>query len=248
MRLTVLGSSASYPAAGRACAGYLLQAGGIAVLLDAGNGVLSNLQTVFDPFRLDAIFVTHGHPDHFADLFALQAMLRYGPEGPAPAMPVHAPHGLMERVGCILSDHGREEFAKAFLTEPMTDGATLHFEDLAITPRLVDHEGETFALVAEHDGSRLCYTADTRGGPAVLRAAGSADVLLAEATLPQAYAGQAPHMTGRDAGRLAARSGACRLVLTHLWPTASRQQILEDARKEFSGEVILAEEMLAIDI
>ena len=49
-----------------------------------------------------------------------------------------------------------------------------------------------------------------------------ADLLLAEATLPEAYAGAAPHMTASQAGELAREAGARALVLVHVWPTNDR--------------------------
>ena len=55
MRLTILGSSASYADAGRACSGYLIENAGTRVLLDCGHGVLANLTQVIDPAMLDEL-------------------------------------------------------------------------------------------------------------------------------------------------------------------------------------------------
>jgi len=81
--------------------------------MDCGNGVLANLSQVIEPGTLDAVFVTHEHPDHWADLYALQALLRYAPDGPAGRLALHMPPGLFERVMAPLSERGREEFAEA---------------------------------------------------------------------------------------------------------------------------------------
>ncbi|GAB4282890.1 MAG: MBL fold metallo-hydrolase [Coriobacteriia bacterium] len=248
MRLTVLGSAASYADARRACAGYLVHADGTNVMLDCGNGTLANLGAVIDPVALDAVFVSHEHPDHFADVYALQAALRYAPAGPAPALPLYLPPGLAERIACLLTEHGREEWAAAFIVHELTDGVAIHIGALTVTPRLVDHTERTFALVVSHDGARLCYTADTAlGGPARAAARG-ADVLLAEATLPVEYAGRAAHMTPAEAGELAESSGARTLMLTHLWPTIDRSAAAREAQARYSGRVIVAEELMAIDV
>lgn len=248
MRLTVLGSCASYAGAGRACAGHLLEAGDARVMFDIGNGTLANLARVVDPLSLDAVFISHEHPDHFADLYALQAMLRYAPEGPAPSMRVHCPDGLLDRVACILSERGRSEFAQAFHANSLEGGREVSVAPITVTPFPVEHVGPTFALVAQSGGRRLCYTSDTRYGEDVRRAAQGAHVVLADSTLPFAYAGQAPHMTPSEAGLLAAEAGASTLVLTHMWPTTPRDAILDDARAHFQGEVLLADELLTIDI
>ena len=248
MRLTILGSSASYPDAGRACAGYLVEGGGTRLLFDCGHGVLSNLGRVMDPTRLDAVFVTHAHVDHFADVYALQAALRYAPDGPFPRMPLYVPKGLFERMAALLTDHGTRQFAEAFGPVTLHDGAPVTIGGVTVTPRVVDHIEPTFALVAEADGARLCYTSDTASGAAVTAAAVGADVLLAEATLPPAYENRARHMTPAQAAALAEQRGVRTLVLTHLWPTVDRAEAAGAARDLFGGRVIVADELDVIDI
>lgn len=248
MRLTVLGSSASYAGAGRACSGYFVEADGTRVLLDCGNGALANAAAVTDVTALDAVFISHTHPDHCVDLYALQAALRYAPEGPAPALPLHMPTGLFERMGCLLSERGRRELDEAFALSELSDDEPVRVGALTVTPRTVDHDGLAFGFRVEAGKERFCYTGDTRYGGAVLRLTQHAGVLVAECTLPSAYAGRAPHMTPGEAGRLASASGTRLLVLTHIWPTADRERLLADARAEFAGEVVLADEMMGIDI
>jgi len=248
VRLTVLGSCASYAGAGRACSGHLVESGDTRVLLDCGNGVLANLARVVDPASLDAVFVTHPHPDHFVDLYALHALLRYAPDGPVAQLRLYLPTDLFERMGCLLSDRGKREFAEAFDTEPLVGGSPVVVGDLTVTPYPVDHTSESFALVVEDGRRRLCYTGDTRPGPAAVSAARGAGLLLAEATLPAEYSGRAPHMTGRDAGMLAREAGAGTLVLTHIWPTASREGIAEEARSVWDGDVKLADELATFEV
>jgi ribonuclease BN (tRNA processing enzyme) len=248
MHLTVLGSSASWAGAGRACAGHLVVAGGTSVLLDCGNGSLANAASHTDVTALDAVFVSHTHPDHWADLYSLLAALRFAPGGPVGRLPLHLPEGLFERMSAPLSDHGREAFAAAFEPTRLVDGAPVSIGRIDITPRLVDHDGLSFGFRVEAEGSRLCYTGDTRYGDLARVAAAGCDVLLADCTLPTSYEGLAPHMTPGEAGRLAAESGARTLVLTHIWPTAGREELLADATSTFRGEILLAEESMSIDL
>lgn len=245
MRLTILGSSASYAGSGQACSGTLIQSGETSVLLDCGNGVLSMLAQVIDPLLLDAVVITHAHVDHFADLYSLQALLRYAPTGPAPVLPLYAPSGFLERMGALLSESGRRELAQAFAVEDLAECATIKVGDVWITPHHVDHIKPTFALVAEEisTGRCICYTSDTAPGKAVERAASGVHMLLAEATLPQQYAGRVPHMTAREAAQLASHVDAERLVLTHIWPTTDREVIFREAAKVFSGSVTVAKEL-----
>jgi ribonuclease BN (tRNA processing enzyme) len=248
MRLTVLGSSASYAGPGRACAGYYLDAGGARVLFDCGNGTLANLGTIEDPLGLDAVFVTHSHIDHFADVFSLHAALRYAPDGPRAPLPLYLPEGLFERMKCLLSDRGAAEFDEAFVPVVLAADEPVVLGGLTVTPVAVEHTDPTFALVAEADDARLVYTSDTRPCGGVYAAAAGADLLLAEATLPEPYAGAAPHMTASQAGELARTAGARTLVLTHVWPTNDRELMVRLASDAFGGPVVVASELDAFDI
>jgi ribonuclease BN (tRNA processing enzyme) len=248
VKLTVLGSSASYPGPGRACAGHLVTTSGARVVLDLGNGALSNLGLATDACSIDAIFVSHLHPDHYLDLLGFMAMLRYAPDGPSDPVPLYGPEGLPARMRAVVSGHGRRDVGGAFAFTALEDGRPVEVGPLTVTPRAVDHDGDTFAFVVDGDGRRLTYTSDTRLSDPIRRAAHGTHTLLAEATIPASYAGRVPHMTGAEAGSLATEVAAERLVLTHLWPTVPRDVILDDARSAFSGEVLLADELLVVEV
>jgi ribonuclease BN (tRNA processing enzyme) len=248
VRLTVLGSSASCAGAGQACAGHYLEAGGARVLFDCGNGVLSNLGRLEDPTALDAVFVTHNHPDHYADIYCLQAMLRYAPLGPRAPIPLYVAGQLFARMQLLLSERGAREFAEAFVPIELVDGEPIMIGDLTVTPFAVVHTDPTFALRADVDGTCLCYTSDTAPGPHAVRAARGVDLLLAEATLPEQFAGNAPHMTAIEAGQLGKEAGARALALTHIWPTNDRDLMAQLASEAFGGPVVVAQEFDEFDI
>ncbi|MBN2247605.1 MAG: MBL fold metallo-hydrolase [Coriobacteriia bacterium] len=248
MRLSVLGSAASYPGPGHACAGYLVQTSATSVLLDCGNGVLANLGRVIDPVSLGAVVISHGHIDHFADVFALQAALRYAPSGPVPPLPLYLPPGLFDRMEALLGERGGHELREAFRVHEVEPGVRIDVGDLSIVPHAVDHAQSACAFVVTRGDARLCYTGDTQLGDAVRAAARGAGTLLADATLPEEYAGRAPHMTPAEAGELARDAGAHTLLLTHLWPTVDRDRALVDARERFGGRVIVADEQTVLDI
>lgn len=248
MRLTVLGSAASYAGAGEACAGHLVQGGGATVLFDCGNGVLANLAKVIDPLDVEAIFISHYHPDHYADLFAYQSLLRYAPDGPAPAIDVYLPESLPDRMKCLLSDRGCAELDEAFTFHELRSGESIAVRDLTVTPVEVDHTEPTFAFRAQADGVLLAYTADSAPGEHVLAAVEGADLVLSEATLPEEYAGVAPHMTATEAGRLARDGGAAELVMSHIWPTNDRDQMEMLASAAFGRSARAAREFDTFEI
>lgn len=248
MRLTVLGAAASHAAAGQACAGHLVEAGGTRLLLDCGNGVLANAYRVIDPYTIDAVFVTHNHPDHYVDLYSMQAMLRYAPDGPRGAMRLFMPEGLFGRMQHLLSDRGAAEFREAFEVSVLKDGAAVQVGGVTVTPRLVEHTHPTFALVVEGDGARLVYTSDTGCCDRVREAVRGADLVVSEATLPEAYADMSPHLTARQAGEVAREAGAGELVLVHVWPTNDRETMEREASDAFGRHVTVATELDVIDV
>jgi len=248
MRLTVLGSAASHAGEGQACASHLIESATTRLLFDCGNGSLANLYRVADPYSLDAVFITHNHPDHYVDLYSMQAMLRYAPQGPLPSVPLYMPERLFGTMQVLLSERGAREFRDAFSFAPLEDGVSVQVGGIKVTPHEVEHTDPTFALVAEAAGSKLCYTADTAPGNRILEAARGCGLLLAEATLPDEYSGAAPHLTATQAGELARDAGVKGLVLTHVWPTNDRVRMLDAASAVFSGPVSVASEFATYDV
>ncbi len=248
MRVTVLGSSASYAGAGQACSGHLVQSADTSVLFDCGNGVLSNLAKVADPLALSAVFITHSHPDHFCDLYALQALLRYAPQGPAPALDLYLPEGLFDRMKCLLSARGAEQFDEAFVPHALVPHSTHTVGDLSITAFPVDHTPPSFAFVIEADGARLVYTGDTAPDDGAMVAAARADLLIAEATMPEAYKGAAPHLAASQAGHMARDARVGELVLVHMWPTNDRAEAQRVAAEAFGGPVTVASELETFEV
>ncbi|MBN2622032.1 MAG: MBL fold metallo-hydrolase, partial [Acidimicrobiales bacterium] len=77
LTVTVLGSSGTYAGPGEACSGYLVRSPGATVVVDLGSGTLANLQHHVELGAVDAVVLTHEHPDHWLDLPLLRNALRY---------------------------------------------------------------------------------------------------------------------------------------------------------------------------
>jgi ribonuclease BN (tRNA processing enzyme) len=248
LEVTVLGCSGSYPGPGDAASGYLVRGGGANVVVDLGPGTLANLQRHVPLETLDAVVLTHRHPDHWTDLTGLHTALKYG----------------SDRVGLQVwgTPEGRD------LAEELTGGLapTLVWHDLSPSALLVVnglcftfgptvHYVPTFAVRVDGPaGELLVYSADT--GPSWplgalthdspifagrVEADRPIDLLLCESThLTEREGDGVLHLSGRQAGVLARSAGVRRLVLTHLWPTDDPDQHRAEATEAFGAPVEVA--------
>lgn len=98
MILTVVGCSGSVPAADSSASSYLVQYDGFNLVLDLGQGSVGALQNHLDLNAIDAIFLSHLHPDHCIDMTCLYVARRYGRDQPHALLPVHAPPGASDRL------------------------------------------------------------------------------------------------------------------------------------------------------
>ena len=229
MALTVLGCDGGYPGPGGAGSGYLLRAGGRTVALDLGPGCLARLQRVLDPGSLDALVVSHEHPDHRQDLDSLAVALHFAAH--PRRIPVLAPAGVRTHL-YFQEWEELDWWAVADRDQVEVAGMRLRFSR-------TDHGPETLAVRIDAAGASLGYSADT--GPLwSLEALGqSLDLALCEATWTAEEEGRAQHLSGRQAGAMARQAGARRLVITHRWPTIPASQVAEEAAGEF-GDLVLA--------
>jgi ribonuclease Z len=119
----------------------------------------------------------------------------------------------------------------------------------------IDHDGRTVNLeeVSEHRrGQVFAFVMDTRWCPGALQLADGADLLVCESTFLDVDADMAEeygHLTARQAGRLAHEAGARRLVLTHFSRRYADDQVfVDEARSEFDGDVVLAEDLMVVPV
>lgn len=234
MELTVLGCSGSHGSAvAGACSGYLVRHGDTTLWLDCGNGSFVNLQRHLDPAVLTGVVITHLHPDHCVDLYGLHVLLRYGIG--RDHVPVLAPPEAADRLGVLAS------FEETFDWTVLADGDGATMGDLALRFSRTDHPIPTYAVEVGAGGRRIVYTSDTGPRWDLPGFASGADLLLAEATYEHADRRSPIHLSGRQAGEMAAAAGVARLVLTHLWPGVDPGVIHREGSEAFGLPATLAE-------
>ena len=254
MRLTIVGCAGSFPGPDSPASCYLVEADDDAgrtwrVLLDLGSGALGALQRLVRLDSLDAVLLSHLHPDHCLDLCGLYVARHYDPAGaPAGPLPVHGPAGTGPRIAGAYGDGG-EAMPETFDVQEWKDGGTVRIGPLTVTPRLVEHPVEAYGLRVEHEGRVLAYSGDTDACPGLDEVARDADLLLAEASFVEGRDEvRGVHLTGRRAGEAARDAGARRLVLTHIPAWTDPATVLAEARAVFTGPAETATQAARYDV
>jgi ribonuclease BN (tRNA processing enzyme) len=241
VRLTILGAGPAYTdRPGATGAAYLVRTDATSVLLDLGQGSFPRLAAAVEPSRLDAVVVSHLHPDHFIDLVPLRHYLRYEFQPPR-RVTVHGPGALADRLDALHAERG---FAAETLDcRPLTVQPTA-IGDLIVEPRLVTHTDESYAFRVSPatGGDGLVYSGDCGRADDLLPLIRSGDAILAEVSFgPGPVAPGALHLDGPAVGALATTTGAGQVLLTHIQMGFDIDATIASVRERFDGPVTMVE-------
>jgi ribonuclease BN (tRNA processing enzyme) len=229
--------------------------GDYTLLLDCGSGVFAKLREVHDYRFVDAVLISHLHADHFLDLVPYSYALRYsprprwlaGPDGVAQSTrvrpPLHAPPGAIGSFRRVAGSWGSEDLIEAaFDCREYDEQATLELGSLRVRFCEVPHFTRSFAIECRTPaGRRFTFGADCAPNEALVQFARETDLLIVEATLEQPeQGGPRGHMTPREAGELALRAQARRVVLTHFTDELEDGWVSRQGSAGFGSAVSLA--------
>jgi ribonuclease BN (tRNA processing enzyme) len=222
LRLTVLGCSTAAPHPATPTAGYLVEWGSTAILLDCGQGVIRALQRLMDPHDLSAIVIGHMHADHYLDIVGLRYLYPWGERAPDP-LPIHLPPGGRARLDSLSTAVSERDgfFDAAFDAREYEPDGAFQIGDLHIRVVKGRHYVPAWGVVIDApDGSRLAYTGDTGPSASVEEGVRDADVLLVESALGLAAHDdpERGHLTPEEAIDLARRARARSAILVHYGP------------------------------
>jgi ribonuclease BN (tRNA processing enzyme) len=246
MRITVLGACGGWPEEGQACSGFLVEHDGFRLLVDAGYAIVPRLQRHASVEAIDAVLVSHGHPDHCADVNPLLRARVFRDE-PAPVLPLYGPPGALD---AVLALDDPRVLGSAYTLDEFNPGADVHIGPFTVGTRLLRHAVPNAGMRLRAGGRVVAYTGDTGPSPAVAELADGADLFIADAT----YVDEVPeHLRGvlstaRSAGREAHRAGVGRLLLTHLLPGTDPVDARSAAEDAYRGAVDVARADVVVDL
>jgi ribonuclease BN (tRNA processing enzyme) len=243
--LTVVGAGPSYTdRPGATGAAYLLTEGDRTLLLDLGQGSFTRLAGVMDPADLDAVVISHLHPDHFIDLVPLRIYLRWEPPR-GRRVRVVAPEALAERIDAL---HAEPGFTAASLDVEVLDDGMFTVggpRGFTVEARSVTHAHPSFGFrveAADARGPGLVYSGDCGSASDLEPLIRPGDALLTEVSFgPGPVPADAQHLDGPAVGALAARTGAGRVLLTHLQMGFDRDETIASVRAAYDGPVDLVD-------
>jgi len=249
----VLGSCGAWPEAGRACSGYLLEHDGFRIVMDLGYGTLTRLLGLLGSSvaaGIDAVIVSHKHPDHMVDLHGLFRARWFGWPSAA-ALPLYASDGVVERLKSLEED-GASAIDEVFDWHPLPAPA-YELGPFVLESRSLPHYVPNAGVRLSTDGLTVAYTGDTGPDDGLADLGRDSDLFIVEASdrHQRDPASRPPtdtqmHLTARQAGETAAAARSRRLLLTHFWPDNNRELSRASASEAYGGEVLLAEEGLEV--
>ncbi len=243
LEVDVLGAGPAYSdQVGSAGASYLVRSGSTAMVLDLGQGSFPRLAATIEPSTLDAVVISHLHPDHFVDLVALRHYLQWQFR-PERHVRVLAPGGLEQRLDAL---HDEPGFTAATLDVESIDasvGGPVEIGDIRLEAVRVTHTDDSHAFrVSLADGVGLVYSGDCGRADDLAPLIRRGDVLLSEVSFgPGPVPYDALHLDGPSVGTLAARTGVARVLLTHLQMGYDPDATLAAVASRYDGSIEFVE-------
>ncbi|AET61056.1 beta-lactamase [Paenibacillus terrae HPL-003] len=248
MELKILGHWAGAPMEGGATSSYLIADGDTRLLLDCGSGALSLLQKSNLAQQLDGIVISHMHADHYLDLVPYTSLcfLTQLQGKPWKKIKLYVPEANGKQVLADVDQllfGNRDRFGMTFDVIAYKPEDALDIGTLRVTFQQTRHPGPCYSPRVTNGTKTLVYTADTGYYDELITHAQHADLLICESTF--AYENDMTtdhgHLTGTQAGQIAAQASVHRLILTHFGTSrADQARNWTSAKAAFPGAVDLA--------
>jgi len=254
MIVTVLGSGTCVPSIERSSCAVMLEVSNTRLLIDSGPGTMRRLlrtnTTIFD---VDYIFYSHFHPDHTAELVPFLFATKYPDMSQRQTLlTIVAAVGFKDFFAGLKTVYGQWIELDPGLVEilQMSNRSSdlRRLKDFTVQSAPVEHNPESIAYRITNTGGRsVVYSGDTDYSENLIELSKDADLLICESALPDDYRIKG-HLTPSLAGDIATRAGVRKLVLTHFYPECDQTDIEQECRKTYAGPLVLAEDLMRIEL
>ncbi|WP_440059882.1 ribonuclease Z [Thermogladius sp. 4427co] len=246
-RLVFLGTGAAIPIyRGLPC--ISLKVNSNIYIFDIGEGCQQRMFKMgLSPLKVEAIFITHSHGDHFLGLFGLLQTMNLSDR--RRELKIIAPKDLTVFIERILEGYiGKLGFPITVLD---TEEAEI-FQDNLITVQSypVCHTVKSYGYLIRVGNKTISYTGDTAACDTTVEYSKNATILVHEATFTSEFEKEAReqgHSTARDAALIALKSNVNLLVLTHISSRFSDETpLLLEAYRYFKKSIVARDYMSLI--
>ena len=238
MRLHILGCGDAFGSGGRNQSGYLIESASGLFLLDCGPTTLPALKKAgIDPRRIDVIFISHLHGDHFGGLpfFFIEYLFQRKRQTP---LQIAGPPNTERKVRDLFQimygqgDTPRELPPTRF--HVLNPGSPARVHNVHIFSFRVPHQVEevSLGLKLTCDGKSLLFSGDSLWCDAFVDYAAGVDLFLCECTFYTPPEGN--HVSYKDIEANRQRLGCRKLLLTHLGEEmlARRSEVAVDCAED----------------
>ncbi len=229
--LHLLGTGAAVSDPGRTTTMLAFEHRGSTVVVDCGGDVVQRVMACgIDPDAIEALVVTHEHPDHVSGFpLFMEKIWLLGRKRPIPVIGIDAAIGQARKALEAFDTSGWDLPEIDWRRVEHRAGAeVLSNERWRITAAPGIHPVPVVGVRVEAVGAGVAaYSCDTEKSAEIVALSRGADVLVHEATGD--FGG---HTSNEGAAEVARDAGARRLVLVHL-PPYPKEEDLAEARKIF---------------
>nr|WP_312578194.1 MBL fold metallo-hydrolase [Sedimentibacter sp.] len=243
MKITVIGHWGGFPRVGEATSGYLIEHDNFKLLLECGSGVVSSLQNITNLTDIDAVLVSHYHYDHFCDIGPMQyaRLIKTQLGETDKILPIYAPFDSM-----FFDTMSLDNYTKGY---SFNESSVLNIGPFIINFIKNIHPVESFGIRIKCENKILSFTSDTSYFDELCNFFAESDILLCECSFYADMDGtSAGHLNSRQAGIIAEKSHAKKLVLTHLPHFGELSTLVAQAQEFYKGEILLAKHLLELNV
>lgn len=248
--MIILGSGTGIPSLRRGSPGLLLISESSNVLIDSGPGTLRRMLEAGVTYQdIDLLLYTHIHPDHVSELVPFLFACKYSHLPRKKDLLCVGGPGFEDYFEKLKKIHGSWIEPQSYqLKIKETSQRPFLFRDLKISSKPMAHIPESVGYrIGFKNGKSIAISGDTDYCQNIVDLAFQVNLLILECSFPDGQKVEG-HLTPSLAGRIASESQCKKLLLTHLYPACDEFDIVSQCRRTYSGEVILGEDLMRVDL